>query len=240
MLIAHTLSSFPSSNRLARPVFTHPHHCQDLVWSTAASAVGPVQPPAHGCFIWWLEEKPIPQRGVFTWYISGEEPGDVCEGEVRKWLLINHLPREAWQERRSRGNQGKKQAVRQLSTLAAECRPRLERRVSCVYTLRRCRGRYASVPSRGDGRWKWTGEQWKRKSTCYVLLCLSVGRYLWLSSCVSIFKLHFSLQYSRTVKLRYSWVIKALCPSMYTANPLKLSTTTSILAQFPGLSCKLA
>lgn len=74
-----------------------------LVWSTAAAAAGPAQLPAHGRFIWWLEEKPIPPREVLTWYISGEEPGAVCEGEVRKWLLINHLPREAWQEKRSQG-----------------------------------------------------------------------------------------------------------------------------------------
>lgn len=96
-----SFSLFPSSHWLARPVFTHPHHHHRL-WS------GPLQCLQHNlqrmdASFDGLKRNPFLRKGVFTWYISGEEPGAVWEGEVRKWLLINHLPREAWQESRSQG-----------------------------------------------------------------------------------------------------------------------------------------
>lgn len=166
-----SFSLFPSSHWLARPVFTHPHHHHRL-WSGPLQCL---QPARHN-----LQRMDASFDGLKRNPSLREESSHGTSVEKSRVLSErekygNGFSSITFRERHGRrgdprGNRGKKRAVRQLSTLAAECRPSLERRVSCVYTIHRCTGVDALLSLReetGDGN----GQVSNRRRKAHVMHC---------------------------------------------------------------------
>lgn len=152
-------------------MFTHPHHHHRL-WSGPLQCL---QPARHN-----LQRMDASFDGLKRNPSLREESSHGTSVEKSRVLSErekygNGFSSITFRERHGRrgdprGNRGKKRAVRQLSTLAAECRPSLERRVSCVYTIHRCIGVDALLCLReetGDGN----GQVSNRRGKAHVMHC---------------------------------------------------------------------